>query len=225
MENDEDLFLKIIDRLAKGGVLSDIVLVGSWVLPIYHEFFDNAPEIPVLRTTDLDFLIGMPPKIQHEFDVPSALLELGFEAEWSLQGGYCKYVHPEMEVEFLIPEQGRGTDTSVSVNALRVKAQPLRFLSLAFDWSMTVPYRGYDIRVPEPEAFVLLKLLVIPRRKDRGKAARDAYTARSVGEYLLADPDRRTKLYDLFTGLPKGWQRKIRDSAREHFPELMELVR
>ena len=100
MENDEDLFLKIIDRLAKGGVLSDIVLVGSWVLPIYHEFFDNAPEIPVLRTTDLDFLIGMPPKIQREFDVPSALLELGFEAEWSLQGGYCKYVHPEMEVEF-----------------------------------------------------------------------------------------------------------------------------
>ena len=111
------------------------------------------------------------------------------------------------------------------MNALRVQAQPLRFLSLAFDWSMTVPYRGYDIRVPEPEAFVLLKLLVIPRRKDRGKAARDAYTARSVGEYLLADPDRRTKLYDLFTGLPKGWQRKIRDSAREHFPELMELVR
>lgn len=225
VENDDDLFLTIVDRLAKGGVLSDIVLVGSWVLPIYRQFFDDAPEIPVLRTTDLDFLIGMPPKIRHEFDIPAALSELGFEPEWALQGGYCKYVHPEMEVEFLIPEQGRGSDTAVTVNTLHVQAQPLRFLSLAFDRSMVVRYRGYDIRVPEPEAFVLLKLLVIPRRKDHGKAAKDAYTARSVGEFLLAHSERRARLRDMLTGLPKGWQRKIRESAQEHFPELMELVR
>lgn len=60
-----------------------------------------------MRTTDVDFLVGMPPKVRREFDVPAALLELGFEPEWALQGGYCKYVHPEMEVEFLIPEQAR----------------------------------------------------------------------------------------------------------------------
>ena len=125
VENDDGLFLNVIDRLAKGGVLSDIVLVGSWVLPIYREFFNDAPEIPVLRTTDLDFLVGMRPKIRCSFDVPSALSELGFEPEWSLHGSYCKYVHPEMEVEFLIPEQGRGTDMAVTVNALGVQAQPL----------------------------------------------------------------------------------------------------
>ena len=32
--DDDELFLKIIDRLAQGGVLTDIVLIGSWVLPI-----------------------------------------------------------------------------------------------------------------------------------------------------------------------------------------------
>jgi hypothetical protein len=111
--DDDDLFLSIIDKLAQGGVVHDIVLIGSWVLPIYRAYFNDAPEIPVLRTTDVDFLVGMPPRVRREFDVPAALSELGFEPEWSLQGGYCKYVHPDMEVEFLIPEQGRGVGGSI----------------------------------------------------------------------------------------------------------------
>lgn len=222
--NDEELFLKIIGRLAQGGVLTDIVLVGGWVLPIYRAYFNDTPEIPVLRTTDVDFLVGMPPRLRRDFDVPSALSELGFEPEWALQGGYCKYVHPDMEVEFLIPEHGRGVGRSFSVDALHVEAQPLRFLSLAYDRSMVVRYRGYDIRVPEPEAFVLLKLLVLPRRKDRGKAEKDAYTARSLGEYLLDDTDRRAKLLDIIADVPRGWRQKIRSSAREHFPMLWRLT-
>jgi hypothetical protein len=70
--NDEDLFLKIIDRLTEGGVLTDIVLIGSWVLPIYRAYFNDAPEIPVLRTTDVNLLVGIPPRVRHEFDGPSA---------------------------------------------------------------------------------------------------------------------------------------------------------
>ena len=148
-------------------------------LPIYREYFGGSPEIPVLRTTDVDFLIGMPPRIKGTLDVPAALAEIGFEPEWSLQGGYCKYIHPEMEVEFLIPDHGRGATRSISVKALRVEAQPLRFLSLAYERSFIVRFHGYDIRIPEPEAFVLLKLLVINRRKDQAKITKDAYTARA----------------------------------------------
>ena len=224
MADDDVLFLTIIDRLANGGVLTDIVLIGSWVLPIYRAYFHDAPEIPVLRTTDVDFLVGMPPKVRREFDVPAALSELGFEPEWAHQGGYCKYVHPKMEVEFLIPEQGRGAGGSISVDALQVRAQPLRFLSLAYDRSMVVHYRGYAIRAPEPAAFVLLKLLVIPRRRDLSKIEKDAYTARHLGEYLLEDAGRRAKLLEAFSDLPKGWQRKIRNSAKDHFPRLLDFT-
>jgi len=65
--------------------------------------FDDDPEIPILRTTDFDFLLGMPPDIKNTFDIPAALSELGFEKEWPLQGDFCKYIHPDLEVEFLIP--------------------------------------------------------------------------------------------------------------------------
>ena len=81
MENSESLFLKIIGKLDAGKILQDIVLIGSWVLPIYRTYFDDDPEIPILRTTDVDFLLGMPPNIQNTFDIPAALSEIGFENE------------------------------------------------------------------------------------------------------------------------------------------------
>ena len=105
MENGESLFLEIIGKLNAGDVLPHIVLVGSWVSPIYREYFDDDPEIPILRTSDVDFLI---------------------------------------------PELGRGRANAVKITELGISAQPLRFLSLAYKRSMSVSYHGYNIRVPEP---------------------------------------------------------------------------
>ncbi len=224
MESDESLFLKIIEKLNTGNVLQHIVLIGSWVLPIYKTYFNDDPEIPVLRTTDVDFLLEMPPNFSNRFDIPLALSELGFEPEWSLQGDYCKYVHPDMEVEFLIPEQGRGIGKAVKIAELGISAQPLRFLSLAYKRSMYVPYRGYSIRVPEPEVFVLLKLLILTRRKDKSKRKKDASTARALGDFLLRRAERRSRMEDLFKGLPKGWQKKIRSVSLDDFPTLLDVI-
>lgn len=224
MESGESLFLKIIDKLDTGGVLQQIVLVGSWVLPVYRTYFDDDPEIPILRTTDVDFLIGMPPNIRGSFDIPAALSELGCVPEWSLQGGFCKYVHSDLEVEFLIPEHGRGTNRAITIEALGIKAQPLRYLALAYNQSMSIPYYGYNIRVPEPEAFVLLKLLILPRRKDKAKIIKDAATARYLGEYLLKRSDRRMRMQELFNELPKGWQKTILKVSKEHFSLLPDVL-
>ena len=188
------------------------VLIGSWALPIYKTYFDDDPEIPILRTTDVDFLLGIP-NIRNTFDISSALLDLGFENEWSLQGEFCKYVHPDLEVEFLIP---------------MVEAQVDQFLFRLvgkFPFSrLYEAYHGYNIRVPEPEVFVLLKLLILPRRKDNAKRMKDAYTARTLGEFLLKRSDRRVYMQTLFKELPKGWQKKIRSVSRDHFPTFLSLV-
>lgn len=45
-------------------------------------------------------LVGMPVRIKGKVDVPGILSGLGFETVWAAQGGYCKYVHLDMEVEF-----------------------------------------------------------------------------------------------------------------------------
>lgn len=48
--------------------------------------------------------------------------------------------------------------------------------------------------MPEPVAVVLLKLLVIPRRRDRSKVEKVLYTARALGVYLLNNTERRGRL-------------------------------
>lgn len=225
MESSDNLFLKIIEKLNTGGVLRDVVLIGSWALPIYKTYFDDDPEIPILRTTDVDFLLGMPPNIKGKFYIPLALSELDFEAEWSLQGDFCKFVHPELEVEFLIPDHGRGRNKAVPILSLGINAQPLRFLSLPYDRSMCVSYYGYNIRVPEPEVFVLLKLLILPRRKDKAKLIKDASTARILGEFLLKRSDRRRmRMQNLFKELPEGWRKDIQNVSKDHFPLLLESI-
>ena len=223
MGNDEDLFLRLIQELDNGGVLQQIVLIGSWAFPIYRRYFADDPEIPLLRTTDVDFLVGYPPQITTAMDIPKRLSVLGFEPAWAVSGGYCKYVHPDMEVEFLVPEQGAGVNHAILIEELNVTAQPLRYLSIAYDHSMEVEYQGFRIRVPEPEAFVLLKLLVLPRRKDAAKSAKDIATARSLGSYILKSPDRSVLLTRLFNEIPKGWQKTIRKVVQKHLPELLQI--
>lgn len=224
MQDGENLFLQVIRRFDEAGILQDVVLIGSWVLPIYRTYFDNSPEVPVLRTTDVDFLVGMPPRVSSELDVPAALEQLGFTPQWSIGGRFCKYAHPDMEVEFLIPELGRGSNDAIPVEKLHLSAQPLRYLSLAYDHTMIVQYHGHAVRVPEPEAFVLLKLLVIPRRKDRAKAAKDAETARDLGEFLLVRHDRTKRMKEIFRSLPEGWKKTIVQEARIHLPILQSLL-
>ena len=45
--------------------------------------------------------------------------------------GYTKYVHPELELEFLIAELGRGKGNKpYEIPKLHINAQGLRFLNL-----------------------------------------------------------------------------------------------
>lgn len=55
MKNKNKLFENILLALNKAGILQDIILIGSWVLPVYKYHFSNSAGIPILRTTDIDF--------------------------------------------------------------------------------------------------------------------------------------------------------------------------
>jgi len=50
MTKQNNLFLATLDALHKSGVFEDIILIGSWCHYFYRIYFNNAPEIPVVRT-------------------------------------------------------------------------------------------------------------------------------------------------------------------------------
>ena len=99
MERKSNLFFKTLNLLYGADVLEDIILIGSWCHYFYKIYFSNAPEIPLLRTLDIDFLIPNPPKIRKDVNVPEILNSLDFIPSNNYLTGHTKYVHPELELD------------------------------------------------------------------------------------------------------------------------------
>jgi len=134
------------------------ILIGGWCPLVYKEYFGNPVEISMQRTADLDFLVPNPLRIHKDVDVSVIFDELGFDRKVSLLEGYEKYVHPDLEVEFLTPERGRGKSKPYTIDKLHVNAQGLRYLDLIQNHTIKTSYKGVSINVPEPSVYVLTQV-------------------------------------------------------------------
>lgn len=209
MEKEHDLFFTILSRLDKEEVLLDIILIGGWCPLVYKEYFGNPVEISMQRTADLDLLVPNPPRIHKDVDVSLIFEELGFDRKVSLLDGYEKYVHPDLEVEFLTPERGRGRGKPYTIDKLHINAQGLRYLDLIQSHTMKTSYNGISINVPEPSAYVLHKFIVSNRRKKQFKREKDIETARQLGEYLLEQNKQRNKMRGIYLSMPEKWKKDL----------------
>lgn len=209
MENEHDLFFSILISLGKAEVLRDVILIGGWCPLVYKEYFGNPVEISVQRTADLDILVPNPPRIHKEVDVSLILKELGFDRKVSPLDGYEKYVHPDLEVEFLTPERGKGREKPYVIDKLHINAQGLRYLDLIQSHVMKTSFRGISLNVPEPTAYVLNKFIISGRRKKSFKKEKDIETARQIGEYLLELENQRKKMRKIYLGMPEKWKKNL----------------
>jgi hypothetical protein len=57
MEENYELLAKVLNELQRQEVLSELVLVGSWCQYYYRILFNDAPEVPLVRTVGVDFLV------------------------------------------------------------------------------------------------------------------------------------------------------------------------
>lgn len=224
MKDSYELFHKILFKFHLSGILENVILIGSWVLPIYKSFFNDSPEIPILRTSDIDFLIPNPPKINKKIDIPRLLEEFDFEEQFSLMGNHSKFVHPDLEIEFLIPELGRSKNKSIPIKEFCVSAQPLRYLYFIQDHTLEIDYSFAKLIVPEPTVFVLLKFLLTIKRKDISKIQKDIATAVELSEFLLKKTDQVEKFRKFYAEMPKPWQRKLINIVKDNCHELYKIL-
>lgn len=222
MSDQHELFLKVLGEFQKTGILKDLVLIGSWCHYFYRAYFNDAPEIPLVRTLDLDFLIPNPKPAKA--DIPRVLTALEFKPVRQYPSGLVKYGHPYLEVEFLVPERGKGSDRPVRIDALGVNAQALRFLGILSDYAIEIKHGGLLIRVPEPAAYVLHKFIIARRRARREKEERDLLAAKELGEFILGDDLQRRKLQEIFSDFPKKWRQKVIDSVKSESKPLQDFL-
>ena len=214
MASQSKLCREVLSRMRGAGLLDDLVLVGSWCLPAYRDYFSGTGRVRTLRTRDLDFLVPIPSKLRAKVDMVELLDDLGFITGHRGTQGYMILEHPELAVEFLVPERGRGTDRAVDLPMLGVNAQPLRFMDVALMSVIHAELHGITIRVPHPACFVLHRLLVAPRRRKQEGRLRDREIALHVMDLLRAKGET-ISVSTIFHTFPASWRKTIIRELRE----------
>lgn len=207
-KNQFKLCLEVLRRLSRAGVLKDVILIGSWCMPFYQNYFAGVEYSPAIRTRDIDFLISNPHKIRIDVNIPDLLKDLGFIVGYKGTRGYIRLEHPDLIVEFLSPEKGRGTDKPIPIPKLGVNAVALRFLSLLADNIITVQIQDINISLPHPANFALHKLIIFQRRPKEEKALKDMNAAVEILNALIKKGEAEI-IRKVFNSLIPKWQKKV----------------
>lgn len=211
-----DLCLEILRRFHREGILKDLILIGSWCVYFYKGYFGNVPYIDqaTIKTRDIDFLLDDPAKIKHAVNIPELLKDLGFVTIFKGREGYIKLDHPDLILEFLVPERGKGADRPVPLPELGLNAIALRFLSFLSSNTIKVQVERFDLILPHPANFALHKLIIFQRRLKEEKAVKDRDVAIKVLKALMNKGETKI-IKKVFNSLPKKWRGKIIKGLKE----------
>jgi hypothetical protein len=213
----------VLRRLHDAGVLDGMVVAGSWCVLFYQAYFDSKSFSPTIRTRDIDLAIPVPTRFKAKVDVGELIDDLGFVVDFRGQPGHMRFMHPDLILEFLVPERGRGSDDALDIPELGVNAQRLRYLDLSLTDTVTVTFRGIPLRLPHPVRFALHKLIVAERRGG-DKAENDCAQAVMVLQAVLGT-DEAPQIAEVYASLPAKWRRTIDSSLRASgIPGATELI-
>lgn len=218
-----ELCLEILRRFNSAGVLDDFILIGSWCVYFYADYFSDVlyTERQTIKTRDIDFLIARPGRMRQAINIPGLLEDLGFIIIYKGTKGYIKLEHPDLLLEFLVPEKGKGTDKPISLPKLGINAVALRFLSFLSANTIKVKVEDFYIKMPHPANFALHKLIIFQRRLKQDKAQKDRATALRILKALIEKGEAR-QIKQVFDSVPKKWRDKILRGLNE--PEDADII-
>jgi len=209
VENSQyKLCAEVLKRLDSSGVLKHLVLVGSWCIPFYREYFKDVEYVTSITTRDIDLFVPLPLGIKNKIDIEELLDGLGFVVDFKGSEGYISLNHPELILEFLVAERGAGLNKPYQLGQLGINAQPLRFLNLLTKKLINVKIEGIRINLPHPALFALHKIIVSDRRRKGDKKSKDLDAAVRVIRALL-DKGEVDKLKFFFMGFTPKLRKKI----------------
>ncbi len=219
-KNQYELCVEVLKRLQKATVLKEIILIGSWCIPFYKEYFAGIKYPSTIQTRDVDFLIPYPNRIKVNVNIPGLLKDLGFVIGYAGTKGYMRLEHPDLMIEFLSPEKGKGTDRPIPLPKLGVNAVALRFLSLLTDNVIKARVTNFDVLLPHPANFALHKLIISQRRPREDKALKDRNAAVEILKALL-DKGEIDTIRKVFSSLFPKWQKKVLKALEKAREEVM----
>ena len=167
MNAQEKQLLKLLKSFDDNGCSDHLILIGSWAEYLYCAAGILPDYEAVIRTLDIDFLVKNLRRPVPSINIVSLAKEEGFYVEADCLTGVTRLLSPDgFEVEFLIEQKGKGSETALKTN-LGITAQALRHLDLLRDNTLEIRYLGIKVCIPVPEAFVLHKMIINSERKHK----------------------------------------------------------
>ncbi|MDP2927659.1 MAG: GSU2403 family nucleotidyltransferase fold protein [Candidatus Omnitrophota bacterium] len=208
------LCVEVLKRLDSSGILKHLVLVGSWCVPFYKEYFSDVEYVTSITTRDLDLFVPLPLVIKNKIDIEKLLDGLGFVIDFKGSDGYIQLYHPELILEFLVTEKGAGLNKPYKLGQLGINAQPLRLLNLLTAKLINIVVEDIRINLPHPALFALHKLIVSERRPKKDKKIKDLDMAIRIIRALL-DKGEADKLKFFFIGFSPKLRKRIIDVLKD----------
>ncbi|MDD2736515.1 MAG: GSU2403 family nucleotidyltransferase fold protein [Desulfuromonadaceae bacterium] len=157
----------LLREMDKAGFFSHGLLIGSWPMLIYSEYFT----LPYgLATNDIDFAIDNAVKIPSTGGetIPQILERLGYTSVLDYSG-IETFLQGTFEVEFITHSRGGAAPSAVVIPPWKVSAQQLPFIDLLFIRPIMVGSEDFTVRIPSPETLLLHKLIIAQRRTGRDR--------------------------------------------------------
>ncbi len=227
-KNQYKLCLEVLRRLKTDGILDDVILIGSWCMVFYKKYFSDPDYAPSIRTRDIDFFVPKPRSMKAKKNLPESMKDLGFIKGFRGREGYIILEHPELAIEFLVAERGKGTDKPVLLPQIGMNAQALRFMDFLAQNTIQIKADDILITMPHPANFALHKLIVSQRRRNKDKSVRDRDSAVTLLKGLIRRNEQFFVL-KFFDSLPKKWKqivlRELKMTDEEKIVEMLEHKR
>ena len=167
-----ELLYGVLVSLHKAGVLTECILIGSWCQDFYRLLFGNPFQIPAATTTDADLLVPKSMKFKRSADIAAVMEQNGFKID-THHNGLMKFIHEDFKFEFLTEAGAKSEENVFLFKNLNITAQELHFMNIPIRYNFVMPFRDISIRIPEPEAFALHKLIISQRRRKVEKREKD----------------------------------------------------
>ena len=109
-KKQSELCLEILRRFHRIGILDNFILIGSWCVYFYKDYFSDVAYIDqtTMKTRDIDFMIDNPNRIKKDVDIPELLKDLGFVTTFKGSSGYIKLDHPDLILEFWFQKKAKA---------------------------------------------------------------------------------------------------------------------
>ena len=85
-------------------------------------------------------------------------------------------------------------------------------------------YNKITIWLPEPEAYILHKILISQKRKITVKKDKDLMAAKNIGELCMRFENHGNQLKSIFSEMPKRWQKQTLIVLKKLSPELYSFL-